>query len=355
MEILNVAYINSKSSSGASKVCLQLTEAINLTNKGNAQTYSVGDHSINVNGVFVRPHKSLIYDLKTSLKTKDIIVVFHGVWLPRYWLLAFNLILLDIPYVVFPHGSIVRSGLKKSLLKKVFSFPIVYCFVRKSKFIHFLNLEEQKNSFFLSKKFVSISNGIELIKGDVRKKDKKIVFIGRIDVHHKGLDLLVNAVSKLNDFSEYLFEIYGDGPEKEMVKLRKMIEASNCDSKIKLYPGRLNEIQIVSLLNSSAGFVHTSRYEGEPLMVLNALHNNCPVFATEATNCKNIVHSKNGLICGNSADSISKMLPKFIKNITQDKYQPYLDLDDRSWHKIAVKVINQYKCKLGFEKNISRD
>ncbi|NLC16679.1 MAG: hypothetical protein GX756_02230, partial [Clostridiales bacterium] len=127
------------------------------------------------------------------------LVIFHGIYFLNYIKIAKNL--KNIPYIIVPHGSLCKKAVKshffKFIKKAVAHILLFNSFIKNAKAIQFLSKGEQENSYF-SKKDIIIPNGIELpqdFNRPIKENDEiNIVFIGRKDKTHKGLDLLLKAV-----------------------------------------------------------------------------------------------------------------------------------------------------------------
>ena len=102
----------------------------------------------------------------------------------------------------------------------------------------------------------------------------KIVTVGRFD-SQKGYDYLVQIAKKvLTKKSDWTWEIYGSGNQDEVDKIRNLINENNLQDK--LYIKGLEKNQ--DLIYGDKGiYVMTSRYEGLPLVLLEAQQYNLPI------------------------------------------------------------------------------
>jgi glycosyltransferase involved in cell wall biosynthesis len=101
---------------------------------------------------------------------------------------------------------------------------------------------------------------------------KRIITIGRLDAQ-KGYDMLVLAwalVAKKHD--DWFLDIYGIGEWKEM--LEKEISRLNLKEKVILH-GVTNDV--TSCYKQSSAYVMSSRYEGLPMVLLEAMSYGLPV------------------------------------------------------------------------------
>ena len=133
------------------------------------------------------------------------------------------------------------------------------------------------------KEWESITNNVQQIynfspfkSSDKSTLDKKrIISVGRLEPQ-KGFDLLIKAFSKVNkeDLKGYTFHIYGDGEDKEA--LLKLISNFKLNNFIFL-EGISKNIQ-EEMYNSSM-YIMTSRYEGFPMVLLEALSVGLPIIS----------------------------------------------------------------------------
>ena len=106
------------------------------------------------------------------------------------------------------------------------------------------------------------------------KKATKIVTVGRFD-YQKGYDYLVQVAKKvLAKRSDWTWEIYGSGDQDEVDKIRDLINENDLQDKLVIKGLEKNQ----DLIYEGKGiYVMTSRYEGLPLVLLEAQQYNLPI------------------------------------------------------------------------------
>lgn len=103
-----------------------------------------------------------------------------------------------------------------------------------------------------------------------------VVSIGRL-VKEKGYRNLILSFVKIHEeFPDKKLYIYGDGPEKN--DLEKLISENSAEEYIFL-PGKTNDVS--SILKRCKLFVLSSKFEGIPNTLLEAMSNGIPVVATD--------------------------------------------------------------------------
>jgi glycosyltransferase involved in cell wall biosynthesis len=172
------------------------------------------------------------------------------------------------------------------------------------------------NSRYHTKKATTIYNPAEALQGTETPSEAKqpyILFMGRLVEKVKNFSLLLEGYkqSTLPTRSIALF-ILGDGPDKEW--LQKKIEEMQLQDSVKL----VAFTPVVGNYVKNALFlVLTSRYEGFPRVLIEALSVGTPVVSV---NCKSgpdeiITHEHNGLLLENHDSSrLSKALDRMIED-----------------------------------------
>jgi len=103
------------------------------------------------------------------------------------------------------------------------------------------------------------------------KTNKKyILFIGRIEVNQKGLDLLLEAYKKFAEKFDYPLYIAGAGEISEETKLQNLIEKLQLSKKVKLL-GRVAGEEKEKVYRDAFFVVSSSRFETFPIIALEAM------------------------------------------------------------------------------------
>lgn len=109
-----------------------------------------------------------------------------------------------------------------------------------------------------------------------KNRGKYILYLGRLDIGQKGLDLLLKAYSKVSDRINYPLYIAGYGSDEE--KIEQFIKKLNLKKKVKIVGPFFGEKK-KRLLSAAVFAVIPSRYEGFCLVALEALASGLPVVA----------------------------------------------------------------------------
>ena len=146
---------------------------------------------------------------------------------------------------------------------------------------------------------MKIENGIEIDKNKVVKFNPKInvfdiISISRFDFA-KNSNLLIPICKELNSIDpkfNYAINILGDGELKDIFEQK--IISNELTDKIKLLG---TQIDISDILINSFCYISTSKWEGMPLSVIEAMSVGLPIIATNVTGNKDVViNNVNGFL-----------------------------------------------------------
>lgn len=104
----------------------------------------------------------------------------------------------------------------------------------------------------------------------------RIVCVGRLDIHQKRQDLLINAFMNISQrYPDYTLDLYGDGPDEERLKGL----AANCEQ-IRFMGKTTN---VAEAIQQASMFVLSSDYEGIPNALLEAMSIGVPCISTDCS------------------------------------------------------------------------
>lgn len=297
-----------------------------------------------------------IYDLhKIIMKFgKPDLVVFHEVYRPKYLLISLLLRRLMIPYIIIPHGELTRDSQnnKKWLKKKIANFFLFNHFINHALSIQCLSNNEVVATYFGRRKFVA-TNGINIpsiYKKIFRNNNIKIGYIGRLDAYHKGLDLMLEAIRLKNVFlqkNNIKIEIYGNDLNGRHAYLNRLINNKNIDDLVTLNKEVICEEKINKLLEFDI-FMQTSRFEGMPMGILEAMSYGLPCIVTRGTTLGELIEEYDaGWVCETNAENVAECIERCIdeKDLFKVKGQNARKLIEQNftWDKVAKDTIKAYQ------------
>lgn len=350
MKILHICDLSNSPFSGISIVVPQHIQAQNL----------ISDIFVwNLNGKKIDCDAKQICEKDFYSNSFDI-VIFHGVYFPKYVKIGKILKKRGTPYVIFPHGSLTSGCLRQKWMKKFIAIKLFFSsFLKNSSAIQFLTEKEMNSSIYSDKGFVC-GNGVLVPKERKVCKEifehNKFVYVGRLDIFYKGLDLLFDAIELDKDYllkHNFRLDIYG--PKQTDVKnngentheiLMKMIVDRGIDQIVQIHDAVFGEEKRDVLINSDV-FVQTSRSEGLPLGILEALSLGIPCLVTDGTNLADIINEYSaGWGVKTSSKTIADAVIRAVSNPNEEKMSEAairLIGENFTWDKIAKKEIDIYK------------
>lgn len=209
---------------------------------------------------------SMIWKLRQFLKKEkiDVIIDVDTSFAPITEVSRF---LLPTKHIAWEHFN---ATLGKCSLKQKIGRKIALHFAD-----HFILLtESDRKNYPKQKKNVQvIPNPLPFFpKEQAILENPQFVSIGRL-TEQKGFDQLIEAFALLSPrYPEWTLKIAGDGELRE--QLQKQIEQKKLEQKIKLIGVQQD---ILPLLLESSIFVVSSRYEGFPMVILEAMSCGLPV------------------------------------------------------------------------------
>lgn len=252
-----------------------------------------------------------------------------------------------IPYIIIPRCQMTKKYLENKKFKKMVASIIMFShFAKKAHAVQFLTAQEQLDSveYFKGNYFIA-PNGIDISEQSVSFKNKTYyvgTFIGRYSIWQKGLDLLIQAIKKEKKVLEehhVIFELYGPdertGSSQDIIELVKENKVEN----LVHVNGPVFDDEKKNILLSSDFFVHTSRFEGMPMSVLEALSYGLPCVVTQGSNLKEDVEAYDaGWGASDKVEDIAHALKNVAENLDllQVKGTNAIELAKKySWDSIA--------------------
>ncbi len=291
-------------------------------------------------------------NLKPPFDNPDL-VVFHDCYYYEYLKLAKDFYEKGIPYIIVPHAALGKDAQRTKRYKKL---PANILFFNKmfrhAAKIQFLSQNEMKESLFREKGFVA-TNGIDLpqsIKSEFSSRGVRFVYIGRTQVLTKGIDLLIKAVKKKEEFmreNNATVELFGPDREGRHKKIRKLIKKYKLEGLVTLndkVTGREKEEKLLA----TDIFIQTSRIEGMPMGILEALGCGIPCLVTKGTCLGDVVDKYNaGWVAETDVDSIAEKIEAAIKDreswSEKSKNGRVLIRENFMWEAVSSDAIEQYK------------
>ena len=298
-------------------------------------------------------------DLPIPFSNPDLVVV------EEFYCHPFSKIIKDIqrkkiPYIIIPRSELTQNAQRKKKLKKVIGNFVYFNRLAKNAIaIHYLSNQEQSESYIQweNDSFV-IPNGTnkkKIIKNHIPKDSIDAVYIGRYEKYQKGLDLLMKTIIILQDElreAGFNLSMYGVDQEGTITEIKKEIE-ENCITDIVTINEPVFGREKERILLNSDVFVMTSRFEGMPMGLIEALSYGLPCLITRGTNMFEEVNYKSaGWVAETDINSIVCAFRNCIqsKELFGKMGKNAIELSNcYTWDSIAKESHHKYYELLNFE------
>jgi glycosyltransferase involved in cell wall biosynthesis len=250
---------------------------------------------------------------------------FHGIspWSDR---LARHLKKAGTPYVFTSHGHLhfrdLVHGLKKAVYLSLFN-----SFIRQAGGLHFLTRREMERSHFIlpgwRKKILVQPNLVRLPDRDsisAAPRDSLgippdafvFAYLGRLDVRHKGLDLLVEAFSRLSPVRAVHLLLIGPDFAGGRQVLEELAKKLGCEKSLH-FTGPKVAPDKWELLKTADAFISPSRWEAFSIAMVEAIGFGLPTVVSDEINCAaEMAAGRAALISGLSPDALAAAMNQLI-------------------------------------------
>ena len=286
----------------------------------------------------------------------------HGGFIPEFYHVACLLQKYNLPYIHTAHGAYNTIAMQRSKWLKLMYFKAFEQSVLKyAKALHFIGASEINSiqRLIAHQNCKLIPNGQQKISKEQkkirsRKRAPIFGFCGRIDIHTKGLDLLLHAFaeySKQKPFSELW--IIGDSTERK--ELEKLSQKLGISQQVTFWGKRFGQEKI-DLFNQMDVFVHPSRNEGLPGAVLEAAAMSLPSIVSKESNMGDYIEQYNAGLClsNNTVEDLSKAMASLYNTWADKDWYRVMQQNARAmvrevfdWKKIAEQHLELYHEVLG--------
>ncbi len=258
-----------------------------------------------------------------------------------------------IPYIIIPHGELRSEAQKEKHLKKAVANLLLFNrFTDRALALQCLSKEEYDATSFGRKKFIA-TNGVAMPakkKESFSKDGIKMLYIGRLDAHVKGLDILLEAVRECLEImknNHVTLDIYGPDYAGRYAHMESLIESLGVGGAVTLHHEITGADKEKKLLESDV-FVQTSRHEGMPGGILEALSYGMPCLVSRGTNLGEKIRDNDcGWMAENDPSSVARSIRDMISSKdtfgTKSVNASAFVEDNYSWNVIMKDTVASYQ------------
>lgn len=325
------------------------------------------DEPVDVNGVrvYYEPTRffrywgfspALMRRVRKEIQHTDVVLVHAhyqfanlvGAWLARR---------AHKPYVIFTHASLHRQGIahKNGVLKHLYLRLLEHGNLRNAAFLAFNAPEEKASSLYGNcgrvipngispKEFAAMPPVDSFRERHPQLKGKLcLLFLGRLDVQHKGLDMLIPAFARLCQSAPHVHLVLAGPAEDDGAhRIQELARQHGVEDSITL-TGLIEGKDKLAAFQDSDVFVLPSRFEGLSIALLEALYAGLPVLVTEHVGlCNEIARENAGLVVSANPEAIYSGLQKIVDSTTRNamgKRGRSMILRKYTWDVIAQQLI----------------
>jgi glycosyltransferase involved in cell wall biosynthesis len=244
------------------------------------------------------------------------VVVLHSGWTYHNVRAAATARKLGIPYFLEPRGaydpSIVR---RKSLLKKAWWIALEGRLVHGARAIHLFFEQERPHLGALGYRgpVLIASNGVDAPPRDLWDGGSGgyVLWLGRFDPEHKGLDVLLRAMKCLRTHERPPLRLHGPDWRGRKREVEAMIAELDLQKHVTVGPAAYGE-EKRQLLVQAAGFVYPSRWDACPNSVLEAISLGVPTLVTPYPLGRCFADKQGALLAESDPESLANGLRRLL-------------------------------------------
>jgi glycosyltransferase involved in cell wall biosynthesis len=212
------------------------------------------------------------------------VLVLHSGWVMCNIVAARAARNLRVPYVATPHGAYGAEIWRRHRLEKMIFWSIFERrLVAGAAALHvFFDSEVPLMIALGAKATVVASNGVVVSDGETWRggPDAAVLWLGRFDAEHKGLDLLVRALALLPADERPRLRLVGPDWRDSKRGLRVLVDELSLGESVGIEPPVAGEEKWSELATARA-FVYPSRWDACPMSVLEAAGMGVPTLVTD--------------------------------------------------------------------------
>lgn len=188
--------------------------------------------------------------------------------------------------------------------------------------------KKYKENYIVINNFVDVSEIIEKSseKIDCIKKNRTMIFVGRLDEHQKRITRLLKIIKLLKNVDLW---IVGDGPDKQMYKA--IVTKEKLNDRVTFLGKKSNPFPYIK---ESDYIIFTSDYEGFPVTYLESIVLNKPVITTQALSDDLVKINDYGYKISKDENEAVKEIKEIFKSKKTIKYKNLNNVQNKRMKKL---------------------
>ena len=215
--------------------------------------------------------------LTAALAAEDVLIL-HSAYVPSNVVAAWSALRRGVPYIVMPHGGYNKRARGRRRHRKQAWLPVERAYLARSLAVHLFFDSETLDTAEVAPnaRWLVAPTGFDL---PADRWDGGtggyLAWIGRYDIHTKGLDLLVDAMRHLPMPDRRPLRLHGKPSEDRAEDVETIAQACGVRDTVTV-GGQLVGAHKVDFLRRAVAYVHPSRWESHSLAVVEALAHGVP-------------------------------------------------------------------------------
>ncbi|MDP9206412.1 MAG: glycosyltransferase [Gemmatimonadota bacterium] len=290
-------------------------------------------------------------DLEEVLRGADVLML-HSGWVYHNASAARAANRAGIPYIVTPHGAydpniLARRRLLKSAWLKVQESRILDGAM--AVHIFFEGESEYLDRIGYRGPVIVAPNGITMVSSHVLgHRQDYALWMGRFDLEHKGVDLLLHAYAQLAGSRPPQLRLHGPDWKQGKRRAVRIVRDLGLEDSVKI-GSPVYGLDKGKLLSECALFLFTSRWDSNSMVVLEAASAGAPMVVTDTTFVgRELARERAAVLVEPTPSSIAAGIREGLSDSGQETGRRAADLvrDRFSWPAVTRQFLDQLSALL---------
>ena len=255
-----------------------------------------------------------------SVLAADDVLVLHSAYIPSNVAAAWSALRRGVPYIVMPHGGYDKRARGRRRHRKQAWLHVERVYLERSLAVHLFFDSETNDAAEVAPnaRWLFAPTGFDL---PAHRWDGGtggyLAWIGRYDINHKGLDLLVDAISRLPMQDRRPLRLRGNRSENSAEDIERIARASGVIDAVTV-GDHLGDSDKVDFLRRAVAYIHPSRWESHSLALVEALAYGMPSVVSSSCSIAHLLQAAEAaVIVDPTPDSIARGISAILRSPQQ--------------------------------------